>query len=75
MQPGPGPHSEAMASTLSPGVAVSSFGGLRIARLRPLERSVCIRGGGRCVPIGRAGEPRLRPLPGPTRARWVAGAG
>lgn len=65
MQPGPNPHAEPTASTLSPGVALSSFGGLGIARLRPLERSICIRGGGRCIPIGRTSPPRLRPPPGP----------
>lgn len=40
-----------------------------------LERSLCSRGGGLCISIGRAGPPRPRPLPGPTRARWVARAG
>lgn len=44
MQPGPSPQSEEMASTLPPGVALS-FGGLGSARLRPLERFICIRGG------------------------------
>lgn len=39
---------------------------------RPPAPSLCIREGGPCAPIGRAGPPRPRPLPGPTRARWVA---
>lgn len=39
----------------------------------PLEWSLCIRGGGRCLPIGRAGPPRLRPLPGPDASTLGSG--